>query len=357
MNGIRRPHRGCDGTGEACRTGGLAVSRRHFLAAAGAAVALPSAAVAAGVKDGPGGGAARPRLAYLVSDLRIPYWDIMWRGVRAAAERRGLAVAVYSAENSPRAELTHLVDVIGQGVDGIIVSPTTSSAAVVILDLAGRAGIPVVIADIGTDGGDHVSYIASDNEAGAHGLGILLADALAERGWGDGTVGIVAIPQKRANGQARTAGFMRAMGERNIRVSGLRQQADFSYRETFDHTADLLAADPGLRAVWLQGSDRYQAALDAIAAAGRAGEVLLLTFDAEPEFLDLIPQGVLLGAGMQQPFLMGEKAVVAMDRHLRGQPVEPLLMLPVLAVSADTIQDQGRLIRRNVLGLDADGEG
>ncbi|WP_404384226.1 substrate-binding domain-containing protein [Caenispirillum salinarum] len=300
---------------------------------------------------------APPRLAYLVSDLGIPFWDIMWRGVRSEAARRGYAVEVFSAGNSPRDELGHVVQVIRQGVQGLIVSPTTSSACVTILDLAEKAGIPVVISDVGTDGGRYVSTISSDNEAGAHGIGVILANALAERGWLDGSVGIVAIPQKRANGQARTAGFMRAMEERSIRVSGIRQQMDFSYQETFDHTSDLLRADPALRAIWLQGSDRYQAALDAIAAAGRTGEVLLLTFDAEPEFLDLIPQGVLVGAGMQQPFLMGEKAAAAMDRHLRGETVDQVRKLPVLAVSQDNIEELTPLIRRNVLGLTGDGKG
>lgn len=246
-------------------------------------------------------GGGRPHLAYLVPDLRIPFWDIMWRGVRSEAVRLGYEVTVYSADNSAKNELVHLMQAIRRPVDGIILSPTTSSAAVTLLDLAHRAKIPVVIADIGTDGGDFVSYIASDNETGAYELGRMLADALKARGWQDGGVGIVAIPQKRANGQARTRGFSRAMAEAGIRMAGIRQQVDFSYQETFDHTEALLAANPTLRAVWLQGSDRYQAALDAIEAAGRDGDVLLLTFDAEPEFLDMIPQGKLLAAGMQQP--------------------------------------------------------
>ncbi|EKV29809.1 Ribose ABC transporter, periplasmic ribose-binding protein RbsB [Caenispirillum salinarum AK4] len=337
------------------------VSRRTFaagLGSVGGVCALFGSFISSTAVAAPDGvAAASPRLAYLVSDLRIPFWDIMWRGVRSEARQRSYAVEVLSAGNSPRDELSLLVQAIRQGVQGLIVSPTTSSACVTILDLAEKAGVPVVISDIGTDGGRYVSYISSDNETGAHGIGVILADAMAERGWLDGSVGIVAIPQKRANGQARTAGFMRAMEERAIRVSGIRQQVNFTYQETFDHASDLLRGDPSLRAIWLQGSDRYQGALDAIAAAGRTGEVLLVTFDAEPEFLDLIPQGVLVGAGMQQPFLMGEKAVAAMDRHLRGQAVERVRKLPVLTVSQDNIDALTPLIRRNVLGLTGAGKG
>jgi len=77
----------------------------------------------------------------------------------------------------------------------------------------------------------------------------------------------------------------------------------------------------------------------------------LITFDAEPVFLDLIPSGVILGARMQQPFLMGEKAVDAMHKHLMGQQVDKSQKLPVLAISADNIKQELPKIKKNVLGL------
>jgi ABC-type sugar transport system substrate-binding protein len=294
------------------------------------------------------------RLAYLVSDLRIPFWDIMHRGMRRQANALGYELDVYSAENSKKAELRAVADVIRSRADGIILSPTDSSAAVTVLKLAAQVGIPVVISDIGTDGGEFVSYISSDNYAGAYGVGQILVEAMQARGWQDASVGIIGIPQSRANGQARTAGFIKALKEGGIRSGALRQQVDFSYRETYDFARQLIDADPNLRALWLQGSDRYEAALDAIANSGRSGEILLICFDAEPEFVQMIRRGELVGAGMQQPFLMGERAVQAMHAHLQGEPVEHEQLLEVLAVSSDNIGTLLPAIERNVLGLSAD---
>lgn len=292
------------------------------------------------------------RLAYLVSDLSIPFWQIMQRGIAHRAQTLGYQFDVYNAENSARRELQSAVQAIGDKVDGILLSPTNSSAAVTILKLAGKAEIPVVIADVGTDSGDYVSYVASDNRDGSYQLGRLLAKTMQRRHWTHGNVGIIAIPQKRANGQARTAGFLKALAEAGIKASDLRQQIDFSYRETYHFATQLIATDPELRAIWLQGSDRYQAALDAIGDAGKTGQILLICFDAEPEFLDMIRQGRLVGAGMQQPFLMGERALDLMDAHLRGLAVPHQTRLPVLVVSKDNIENDLQLIRRNVLGLD-----
>ena len=298
--------------------------------------------------------AGQGHLVYLVSDLRIPFWQIMWRGVEQQARARGYQIEVRSAQNQTKRELEFTAQAIRDQVDGIVLSPVNSSSAATVLALAERAGIPVVISDIGTEEGEYVSYIASDNFDGSYRLGQILAAAMRRKGWDSASVGIIAIPQQRANGKARTAGFLQALKEAGIKGGGIRQQIDFSYRETYDFARDLLLSDPGMRALWLQGSNRYQGALDAIRDSGRSNEVLLICFDAEPEFLDLIPAGTLVGSGMQQPFLMGEKSAENLIAHLEGHKVAKHELLPVLAISTTNIANRLTEIHRNVLGLKAD---
>ena len=296
-------------------------------------------------------GTTQKKLVYLVSDLRIPFWDIMARGIQRKADELGYSLEIISANNSARDELVATAKALKDKVDGIIVSPTTSSACATILKLANRSDIPVVISDIGTDGGQYVSYISSNNRDGAYKIGKVLVSKLKSLDWASGRVGIVAIPQKRLNGQARTAGFMQAMEEAGIRGAGLLQQVNFSDQETYDLSRQLIDNNKDLKAIWLQGSNRYQAALRAIKDSNRQGEIVLITFDAEPEFLNLIPGGVLVGAAMQQPYLMGEEAVRILDRHLKGETVEKNLQLPILAISAENIEIKLSTIKRNVLGL------
>lgn len=293
---------------------------------------------------------ARPLLAYLASDLRIPFWDIMARGIRDAAAEAGYRVEVLSADNEAKRELQNTVAALEGEPAGIILSPTSSSAGATILKLANRAGVPVVIADIGTDGGEYVSYISSDNRQGARDIGRVLVRRMLEAGQGDGRVGIIAIPQKRRNGQRRTAGFLEALDEAGIKGADIRQQVDFSHDETYRFSRELIDAHPDLRAIWLQGSDRWAAARDAVRDAGRESDILLVCFDAEPEFLELIPGGVLVGAAMQQPWLMGREAVRVMVEHLQGRPVPKNIEMEILAVSADNIDELLPVIRRNVLG-------
>ena len=167
---------------------------------------------------------AEKRIAYLVSDVRIPFWEIMKRGIEHRAASLGYKVDIYSADNDAKREIEFVAKAIKDRVDGLVISPTNSSAAVTILRLAKSSKIPVVIADIGTDSGDYVSYIASDNFEGSYQLGKVLVKALQSRHWDKGSVGIIGIPQKRANGKARTAGFMKALEETGVKGGDLRQQ-------------------------------------------------------------------------------------------------------------------------------------
>lgn len=292
------------------------------------------------------------RLAYIVSDVRIPFWEIMSRGIKTQAQKLGYEIDIYTSENILKNEIKNSADAIKKRVDGIVLSPISSSSAVTILKLASKADIPVVISDIGADSDNYVSYISSNNYDGAYKIGKVLVQKLKELNWQDGTVGIVSIPQKRSNGKARTEGFLKALKESGIQSSALHQQVDFSYKETYDFSKTIIESDPNLRAIWLQGSDRYQGALDAIKDAGKEGEILLICFDAEPEFLDMIEEGKLVGSAMQQPYLMGKKAVEILDMHLNNKDVKKEIQLDILAISKNNIKENLSLIKLNVFGVE-----
>lgn len=292
------------------------------------------------------------KLAYIVSDSTIPFWDIMARGVKNNAKNLGYEVEIYNSQNNKKIELQNTIKAINNKVSGIIISPNNSSSCVTVLKLAKNANIPVVIADIGSDSGEYISYISSDNKNGSYEIGKVLANKISTLKIQNPKVAIISIPQKRLNGQERTIGFMKAMDEDSIKGANIKQQVSFSKEETYNFTKELINETPNLNAVWLQGSDKYQGALDAIYESTKKNEILLLTFDAEPEFLQLIPNNTLLASAMQQPFLLGEKAIETMNKYLNNQKIEKNYKLPVLVITKDNIEYNLSNIKRNVFGID-----
>jgi len=317
---------------------------------------MAAAAAAFSVAAIPGGAQAQDKeLVYLTPGLDLPFWRYLSKGVEAVAEENGYSFQALDSRNSAQTQRQNAQDAIARGVDGIVISPTDSSTAPAVLEMAQEAGIPVVIADIGTNSGEYVSFIISDNYDGAHGTGEALAAAMKDKGWEDGSVGLVTISQARKNGQARTAGFRDAMKEASIEnEAGLQQMQSYTADETFRFTQDMLTANPEMRAMFIQTDQPAIGALRAIRAARRSGEVLVAAFDGIPEFVELLQSGDIVASGMQQPYLMGVRSGEAMIEHLDGGTPDKEILVPILVVTSENIEELLPTVRETVFANEID---
>ncbi|HWJ72263.1 MAG TPA: substrate-binding domain-containing protein [Kaistia sp.] len=322
------------------------MERRTFLKLAGGT----SLALGTGFAGLRTAAAAGKDIVYLTPGLDLPFWRYLSKGVESAAKKGGFGFQALDSHNSAQTQLQNAQDSIARGVAGIVISPTDSSTAPSVLQLAKRANIPVVIADIGTNSGDFVSFISSDNYRGAHDVGVALADALKKKGWEGGSVGIVAISQARKNGQARTKGFLDGLKEGGFtgKDAGMQQMQSYTADETFKFTQDLLTANPDMRGLFVQTDQPAIGALRAIKAARRNGEVLVAAFDGIPEFVDLLKSGELVVSGMQQPFLMGVRSGEAMVEALAGKTPAKEITVPILAITSENIEKELPIVKETV---------
>ncbi|ARP65656.1 ribose ABC transporter substrate-binding protein [Mesorhizobium sp. M7A.F.Ca.US.006.04.2.1] len=288
-------------------------------------------------------------LVYLTPGLDLAFWRYLSKGIENVATKGGYTYQALDSGNNAQTQLKNAKDAIARGVAGIIISPTDSSTAPAVLDLAKQANIPVVIADIGTDSGDYVSFIISDNYQGANGVGKALAEAMKAAGKQDGSVGIVGISQARLNGQARTKGFKDAMTAAGItKEAGLQQMQTYTADETFKFTQDMTTAHPDMKGLFVQTDGPTLGALQAIKAARLTGDVLVAGFDGVPEFVPLLQSGELVVSGMQQPYLMGQESGRAMVDHLGGKTPEKKILVPIKIVTSKNIEQELPTIKETV---------
>jgi len=290
------------------------------------------------------------RIVYATPGLDLPFWRYLAKGVETVARKHDYECLTLDSRNNAQTQLKNIQDAISRGVAGIVISPTDSSTAPSVLQLAKNNGIPVVIADIGTNEGDYASFISSNNYDGAHAVGAALAAALRAKGWLAGSFGISAISQARKNGQARTQGFIDGMRAGGVtgRQASLQQMQAYTSEETFRFTQDMLTANPDMRAIFVQTDMPAIGALRAIKSARRQGQVLVAAFDGVPEFVKLLTDGELVVAGMQQPWLMGEQSALALFAHLNGERYEKEHTVPILAVTSENIQQILPTIKKTV---------
>lgn len=293
------------------------------------------------------------RIVYIVDNLEIPFWQIMEKGIKNSCEDLGYKLSVLDSHNNHKKELENTVKAITDKVDGIILSPINSYSAEIILKLAKEANIPVVVSDAGTKNKNYVSYISSDNKLGAYNLGIYLTNELSKKGYKNAKVGIIALPQKKLITQARTAGFIEALEESPFKSADLKQVKTRTEEETYILVKDMIKSYPDLHAIWLQSSKTYRAAIKAINDFNKQNEISLITFDLEPEFLELIPKNIILAAAVQQPFIMGKLALEQINNYIKGKKVQKEIQLPVNIITTDNIKQKTYFIEHNVLGIES----
>ncbi len=314
--------------------------RPVLIGAAAAALAAPTILRAAEGKH----------LAYLTPGLDLPFWRVLANGIDAVARKNGGGSTAYDSHNNAQTQIQNAQDAIARKVDGILISPTDSSTCPSVLALAQKANIPVVIADIGTDSGEYVSFIISNNYEGAYGTGKVLAQVMTSKGWNKGTVGLVTISLARLNGQARTNGFMKAMTEAGIKQGALSQMQTYTSDETFKFVQDMLTAHPDMRGLFVETDQPTLGALRALHASRRDNDVAVAAFDGIPEFVPLIESGRLVAVGMQQPYLMGVRSAEAMFDHFAGKTPPKQVLVPIMVVSQDNIAKLLPDIKQNVFG-------
>lgn len=310
------------------------------LAAGMAVLALTGATPAA---------AQTKEIVYITPGLDLPFWRYLAKGVEKTAKAEGYGYQVLDSKNNAQTQLQAAQDAISRGVSGIVLSPTESASAPSVLQLAQKAGIPVVIADIGTESGEYVSFVISDNYDGAKGAGEALAKQMKAKGWQDGSVGIVSISQARLNGQARTKGFKDAMAAAGIvGDAGLQQMQTYTADETFRFTQDMLTANPAMRGLFVQTDQPSVGAIRAIKAARRQGEVAVAAFDGIPEMIPMLESGDIVASGMQQPHLMGEEAAKALIAHLNGETPAKEILVPIVVVTQENLKEMLPVITETV---------
>ena len=287
-------------------------------------------------------------IVYLTPGLDLPFWRYLSKGVESVAKKEGYGFQAFDSHNDAQTQLKNAQDAIARGVAGIAISPTDSSTCPSVLALAQKANIPVVIADIGTNEGEYVSFIISDNREGAYGTGKALVAAMKEKGMADGTAGLVTISLTRNNGKLRTTGFRTALEEGGIKECALEQMQNYSATETFKYVQDMLTANPNMKGLFIETDQPTMGALRAIKAARRDGSILVAGFDGIPEFVELLKQGQIVASGMQQPYLMGVRSGEALLKHLKGESVEKQILVPIMVVTSKNIDQVLPTIKETV---------
>ncbi len=267
-----------------------------------------------------------PTIAIVMKTLNHPFFIDMQLGAEKAADSLGVNLIVQGAEREVDVEkqMQIIENLIQRKVDAICVAPSGSRELVPAIVKANQANIPVLAIDTRVDeevlqeaGGKVVTFIGSDNFEGGRIAGAYVVEKLGS----EGKVAILEGIPGHETGDARLRGFHKAVDD----VSGIEvvasQTANWERDQGFNVFQNILQSHPGIQALFACNDLMALGAVEAIAAAGKTGQIIVVGFDALDDARKAIKENKMFGSVAQHPYDMGKLAIENAVKVLNGESV------------------------------------
>lgn len=275
-------------------------------------------------------------VAVITPYLAQPGTQAYVEGFQAEAAKAGWTVNVVDTAGDVAAVIARIEDAVTQKVDAIVINVDPAQVAAG-LQAAKDAGIPVIGMDAGSD-----PLLATNVTSNGYAMAAETAVYVANRIGGAGSVVMFvfdAFPPVQVRGVIADAVFA---NHPDIKVLD-RVTPDVQDGGIADSRAKMeaiLAANPepgSIAAVWAAWDQPALGALQAIEAAGRQGEGIVITgIDANPQAREAIAAGGNFEASVAQDFAgIGAAAANAAGRAMKGLTIkEPVIYVSTVMITA-----------------------
>ncbi|MEC2055228.1 ribose ABC transporter substrate-binding protein RbsB [Peribacillus psychrosaccharolyticus] len=261
------------------------------------------------------------KIGVSISTLNNPFFVSVKDGIVKEAKKKGIETVVVDAQDDTSKQISGIEDLILKGVDVLVVNPTDSAAISSSVLSANEAGIPVITIDRSAEDGEVATFIASDNVSGGEMAGTYIVEQLGEKANVVELEGVSGASATRERGK----GFHNIADKQlNVVTS---QTAEFDRTKGLTVMENILQGNKDVEAVFAHNDEMALGAIEAIQAAGK--DILVLGFDGTKDALDAVKEGKLDGTIAQQPALIGEEAVNAAVKILKGDQVEENISVPL----------------------------
>lgn len=281
-------------------------------------------------------------VALVLKTLNNPFFIDMQKGAEQAAKNLGLRLIVQAAEREVDVEkqMQIIENLIQSKVSALCVTPSGSKEIVPAIVKANRSNIPVLILDtrvheptLREARGQIACFIGSDNFEG----GRLAGEFILKKLGGTGQVAVLEGIPGHETGDSRLRGFHAAVGSTpGIRVVAS-QTANWERDQGYNVFQNILQAHPQVQALFACSDLMALGAVEAIAAAGRTGKIMVVGFDAFSEAREAVRKGVMEATIAQSPAEMGRLAIENAAKLLKGEPVPPEVSVKIELITKENL--------------------
>lgn len=254
-----------------------------------------------------------------VSTLNNPFFVTLVDGAKAKAVELGVELIVVDAGDDSAKQVNDIEDLMSKNIKVLIVNPVDSSAVAPVVGDAIAKGIKTVSVDRGVEGQTVDVAIASDNVKGAELATEYLVDLV---GQGAKVAELTGI-------EGSSAAIDRGKGFHNVADIKLdvvaSQTANFNRAEGLSVMENVIQANPNILGLFAHNDEMALGAIEAVSGKN----IFIIGFDATDDALAAIKAGTMAATVAQKPALMGEIAVDAAVKLIKGEKVESIIGVDV----------------------------
>jgi ribose transport system substrate-binding protein len=258
----------------------------------------------------------KEKIAVVISTLNNPWFVVLGNTAKERAEQLGYEATIFDSQNDTAKESDHFENIIAGGYTAILFNPTDADGSIANVRKAKEAGIPTFCIDREINANDvAVTQILSDNYTGCVELGQYFVKKMNKKGTYVELLGILGDN----NTWNRSKGFHSVVDNYPELKMVSQQTAEFDRTKAMEVLESILQAHPEINAVFCGNDAMAMGAYQALAAAGKADQVMVFGFDGAKDVIDSIYDGKIVATGMQFPKKMARMAAEQADEYIKGR--------------------------------------
>ncbi len=273
--------------------------------------------------------AAKPadkNLVFITKNLTNPIWLQAQKGAETAAAENGYTITTLAPTKADnQEEQTNIIlDQLNKNIQGMLLIIVDDQGVIPAIEKVNEAGVPLVVAASRPKGGEFV-WVGQDNTK----AGEVAATTLIEKLGGKGNVVILdGTPGVQAAEQLHKGSM--SVFESNPDIKVLTSiSAKFMRAEGMTIMEDLLQKYPDINGVFAANDEMALGALEAITAAGKQDQIVVVGSDANIDAVKSISEGKLAATTDKRWYDLGYQGVTNLIKSIDGEKVEDTILEPV----------------------------
>jgi len=263
---------------------------------------------------------------YIGKDANSSFWQTVNAGAQKAAEDYGVKLESLNpqSESEIEAQVTMVETAINAGAAAIALAPLDTNALITACQEVKAAGIPLTLIDSVIKSEDYDVAYKTDNKA----AGAASAKALATKVGGKGKLYVLSAVAGSESCNLRDQGFIEEIKanwpDMEVINADSIQNCNNDVNQAMSITTDVLAANPDL--VGMFGDNNYACKGLATAVKEAGSTVTVAGFDSDTDLVAMLAEGTIFSLALQQPYMMGYKAVEGAYKLASGEKLEHGIM-------------------------------